>query len=144
MNQNGGDDGTNETDQAQDTIRDGTDRRRNEYPNGRDRQPDTNEGGHHSAHSADLLCALPSWHTTMCTERRDDAPGLVALRRAFRNSPAAGVADEPMEDPCGDHPAVVGRRADVVDWGDLAGEGLGGGVGGLGGGRAALERGLRR
>ena len=40
-------------------------------------------------------------------------------------SPAAGVADEPVEDPGRDRPAVVGRRADVVDRLDLGGQRLG-------------------
>ena len=35
-------------------------------------------------------------------------------------SPAAGLADEPVQDPCGDQPPVLGCRTDVVDRRELA------------------------
>ena len=52
-------------------------------------------------------------------------------------SPAAGVSNDPVENPRGNGAPVVGGRADIVDRAQLRREGLGGGVGHL---RASDER----
>ena len=79
-------------------------------------------------------------------ERRVDraSVGASSDRAARVRSPAAGVADDPMEDARRDDPPVLGGRADVVDRCELAGEGLGGAIGGLGRRSAAFEDGLGR
>ena len=61
---------------------------------------------------------------------------------SWRPLPAAGVADDAVEDPGGDGAAILGRGTDVVDRCDLGGERRGGQSGHLGGGWSTLQGGF--
>ena len=64
-------------------------------------------------------------------QRRDSGGERRRPARPRGRSPAAGLADEPVEDARRDGPPVVGGRADVVDRLELAGKRLGRAVGRL-------------